>query len=59
MIDDDRIEKFEFNDHFCMVMPLYGPSLYSVVKHNDFRCFSLSLIRDILREVRLIFLFNV
>lgn len=54
IVDDDRIEEFEFNEHYCMVMPLYGPSLYSVVKHNDFRCFSLSLIRDILREVRFI-----
>lgn len=48
-----RLDSFEFNGHFCLVMPLYGRSFYSVVKANDYKPFPLSLIRDLLREVDL------
>ena len=34
-----------------MVMPLYGPSLYSVVKSNDYKPFPITLIRSILKDV--------
>lgn len=47
------MDEFEFSGHYCMVMPMLGPSLYEVLKENDYAPFPMAYLRPILRNVTL------
>jgi dual-specificity kinase len=43
----ELIHSFEFKKHMCLVFPKYGSSLFDFLKHNRYRGFSVSNVRDI------------
>ena len=45
------MDEFEFSGHYCMVMPMLGPSLYEVLKENDYAPFPMAYLRPILRNL--------
>ena len=45
------MDEFEVSGHYCMVMPMLGPSLYEVLKENDYAPFPMAYLRPILRNV--------
>lgn len=47
------MDEFEFSGHYCMVMTMLGPSLYEVLKENDYAPFPMAYLRPILRNVAL------
>ena len=43
----DLLTSFNYGGHICLCFPLYGLSLYDMLKKNRFRGFDIDLVRDV------------